>query len=148
MKDWCNMDIIEKKINLFEVDEKYKFAHCISSDCALGAGIAVEFEKRFQLKRELQKYSEAEKQFPTCIFVNNVFNLITKQKYWNKPTYSSLKKSLEVMKTILVEDIENNRFIAMPKIGCGLDKLQWEKVRPIIEETFMELDVEILVCYL
>lgn len=36
--------------------------------------------------------------------------------------------------------------LAMPRIGCGLDKLEWSKVKAIIEEVFADTDVEILVC--
>ena len=38
--------------------------------------------------------------------------------------------------------------LAMPCIGCGLDKLKWEKVREIIKEIFEDMDIEILICYL
>lgn len=31
------MQLIEKKMNLFEVDDKYYFVHCISGDYALGS---------------------------------------------------------------------------------------------------------------
>ncbi len=34
----------------------------------------------------------------------------------------------------------------MPKIGCGLDRLQWGLVREIVEEVFEGVDAEILVC--
>lgn len=34
----------------------------------------------------------------------------------------------------------------MPKIGCGLDKLEWDKVEEIIKETFKDCDIDILVC--
>lgn len=30
----------------------------------------------------------------------------------------------------------NVKYLAMPKIGCGLDKLQWGKVEEIILEEF------------
>lgn len=33
----------------------------------------------------------------------------------------------------------------MPKIGCGLDKLDWTAVREIIREMFADTDIEILV---
>jgi hypothetical protein len=36
----------------------------------------------------------------------------------------------------------------MPKIGCGLDKLDWSKVRSIIEDIFEDVDCEIVVMYL
>jgi O-acetyl-ADP-ribose deacetylase (regulator of RNase III) len=36
--------------------------------------------------------------------------------------------------------------IAMPIIGCGLDRLQWDRVSEIIKEVFKNTDIEILVC--
>ena len=36
--------------------------------------------------------------------------------------------------------------IAMPIIGCGLDRLQWDKVSEIIKEVFKNKNIEILVC--
>ena len=37
--------------------------------------------------------------------------------------------------------------IAMPRIGCGLDRLEWGNVRRMIKCLFADTDVEILVCY-
>ena len=36
----------------------------------------------------------------------------------------------------------------MPKIGCGHEGLEWERVKEIIEEVFEDTDIEILVCSL
>lgn len=36
--------------------------------------------------------------------------------------------------------------IAMPKIGCGLNHLRWDKVREMIQEVFEYTNIEILVC--
>ena len=36
--------------------------------------------------------------------------------------------------------------IAMPTIGCGLDRLEWNKVSDIIKEVFSEMSIEILIC--
>ena len=38
--------------------------------------------------------------------------------------------------------------LAMPLIGCGLDKLEWNRVKDVIEDVFDDTDVEILICYL
>jgi hypothetical protein len=40
------------------------------------------------------------------------------------------------------------KYLAMPKIGCGLDKLDWNRVSDMIREIFSDLDIEIMVCYL
>ena len=141
------MILKEEKRNLFDVGNEYHLAHCISSDCKMGAGIAVEFQKRYKLRNILlNKYNEEERKHPTCIFEKSVLNLITKEKYWHKPTYQTLQTSLIVMRRIVVTD--KIKYIAMPKLGCGLDRLQWGKVREIVYETFKDLDGEILVCYI
>lgn len=59
-----------------------------------------------------------------------------------------MRMALEDAKILRCEGImsdENVKF-AMPRIGCGLDRLQWDKVKTIIEEVFADTDVEILVC--
>ena len=38
--------------------------------------------------------------------------------------------------------------IAMPMIGCGLDKLEWDRVSQIIKNIFGDTDMEILICRL
>ena len=45
-------------------------------------------------------------------------------------------------------ETENITKIAMPKIGCGLDKLKWEDVSSAIKEIFADSQIEIVVCYL
>ena len=145
------MILKEEKRDLFSVPDDYYFAHCISQDFALGAGIAVEFNKRYNMSERLKQqyfFKAVCRQFSgsACIQIDNVYNLVTKFNYWNKPTYETLRKALEYMRLNIVCD--SIKRVAMPKIGCGLDRLQWNKVKEIIEDVFRDVDVEILVCYL
>lgn len=75
-------------------------------------------------------------------------NLVTKEKYWQKPTYETIRMALEDAEFLCCEGTMNdeNVKLAMPRIGCGLDKLEWSKVKAIIAEVFVDTDVEILVC--
>lgn len=140
------MVLKEEKRDLFTVDDKYYLAQCISSDCKMGAGIAVQFQKRFNIRDELLKCNEDTRKYPTCIRVDRVFNLITKDKYWHKPNYQTIGTALIKMKELaLKSDI---KYIAIPKIGSGLDKLHWAKVREIIKCVFNDTDIEMLVCEL
>lgn len=125
------------------------YAHCISRDYALGAGIAVEFDKRYDMRNRLLKLAEEKPETldEKCIEVENVFNLITKEKYWQKPSYKSLEESLLEMKEKLSKN-KNIKKLVIPKIGCGLDRLSWGKVEPMVQEIFKDLDIEIVVCYL
>lgn len=76
---------------------------------------------------------------------HGTYNLVTKEKYWHKPTLSTLRQALADM---LDDDwlYESRAKIAMPKIGCGLDRLRWSDVEPLIREVFADTDFEILVC--
>lgn len=137
--------------DLFTVPEEYYLAHCISADFGMGKGIVVEFNKNFDMKRKLQKtYPDYLNQWThtkmigDCIQQDRVFNLITKERYYQKPTYKSLTVALKEMKE-LCNEIHVTK-IAMPIIGCGLDRLQWDKVSEIIKEVFKNTDIEILVC--
>ena len=140
------MELLEKKINLFEVGEAYHLVHCISSDCAMGAGIAVQFENKYKLRQYLLSLDYTNRKYPQSIFAKEVFNLITKERYWNKPTYESLAICLEILKNQC--NLLNINKLAMPKIGCGLDRLQWDKVREMILVMFKNTNIEILVCSL
>lgn len=143
----------EVKQDLFTVPSDYALAHCISSDFALGAGIAKEFDRRFgmrsRLMMEYPQYQMSLPFLPRCLAVTcdgvTVFNLTTKLLYWHKPTYQALTAALVCMRHSAHS--RHITKIAMPKIGCGLDKLEWEKVSSIIKRVFANTDVEILVCY-
>lgn len=142
----------EERRDLFSVSDDYYLAHCISADFALGKGIAVEFNKRFDMRQKLkdefpdfiEDYMHRYKLDGECILIDKVLNLVTKERYYWKPTYKSMKQALEMMKRVCVaNDIHK---VAMPKIGCGLDRLEWDKVSEIINDVFKDTDIKILVC--
>ena len=142
------MNITIENRDLFTVPQGYYLAHCISADFTLGAGIAKVFDKVYNIRHKLFKnYPEYEyDNLGDALLVDNVFNLVTKQKYWHKPTYYSLEGALMSMKDMM-EDLNVTK-LAMPLIGCGLDKLNWDMVLEIIKDTFEDMDVEILICKL
>lgn len=73
-----------------------------------------------------------------------MFNLITKERYYHKPTLITMRLALEKMNKVCSEnDIKK---IAMPTIGAGLDRLKWDDVAKSIHTIFDDTDVEILVC--
>ena len=142
--------------NLFTVPEDYVLVHCISSDFAMGAGIAVQFAKMGVKEKLIQnwpkKWDGHGYIIPVGLKDRIVINLITKERYWMKPTYQTLRESLEALKEWIISENKvpwtTPLKIAMPLIGCGLDKLQWYEVSWIIKDVFINTDVEILVCHL
>jgi O-acetyl-ADP-ribose deacetylase (regulator of RNase III) len=143
------MNYEEVKRDLFTVSEDYYLAHCISSDFVMGAGIAVPFDRQFNLKpqfKQIKKKNPSLLTHPTCVRLGRVLNLITKKSVWDKPTYDTMTGALKKMKRICLD--KGIKKIAMPKIGCGIDRLEWSKISGIIKEVFSDIDIEILVCYI
>ena len=72
-----------------------------------------------------------------------LYHLVTKQKYFNKPTYSTIRASLARMRTQPEKNsISRN---SMPCIGTGLHQLDWDKLKLLIQETFRTSPVQVVV---
>ena len=148
--------LTEKQIDLFKeienTKEKCLVMHCISFDKKMGAGIAKPLNEKFKI-RERILFPNAypywdNKGFSQMSFFENgiIFNLVTKNNYWEKPTYETLRQALEDARNIINLFETRIKKIVMPRIGCGLDKLDWNKVKPIVEEILA--DFEVVVCYI
>lgn len=148
------MKLTIEKRDLFTVPDDYFLCHCVSADFALGAGIARRFAE-LGVKEELKAMAALQGGIQWdgvgfCIPTlaprpHGTFNLVTKEKYNYKPTLRTLRQALADM----ADDdwlYESDAKIAMPKIGCGLDKLNWSDVEPLIQSIFANTNIEILVC--
>lgn len=151
------MTITEKKMNLFDIPLPYAYCHCISADIAMGKGIALQFRsmgvKQYILDHHLQRPYTNNWMAETdgyCIATNindrMIYNLVTKNRYYQKPTLSTLENALQDMKNQMLRDGINQ--LAMPRIGCGLDKLKWINVAKILQDIFGDTEIEIIVCAL
>lgn len=145
-----NMRFHEVKKNVFTVPKDYALAHCISYDCVMGAGIASSFKRCYP---GIKEYCLSRPRYvgKAILFKPNndkhlVFNLVTKIRYYHKPTLFSLKQALLDMKNRCIK--EGITKIAMPRIGSGLDKLKWHEVRQAILSVFDDTDIDIMVCYI
>ena len=94
------MNIIELQntdIFTFKNLDNVYFGHCISSDAAMGKGIAPKFVKHFPKIKILRSNNHLE--VGKTYLVDNVFNLITKPRYYEKPTYDSFRQSVKSLAT-------------------------------------------------
>jgi O-acetyl-ADP-ribose deacetylase (regulator of RNase III) len=141
------MTITIEQRDLFTMPQGYYLAHCISADFALGAGIAKAFDNVYNMRYKLWRaYDHYVYRGGDALPIDNVFNLVTKANGFQRPTYESLREALEMMKEQI--DFLGITKLAMPKIGCGLDRLSWMQVYDIICEVFEDTDVEIVICEL
>ena len=95
----------------------------------MSAGIAQSFKGKFPYN-----FPESTN-FP--LFVQKVgdrfiYRLVTKKRFFQKPTYDSLRQSLEAMTSHANE--HNVIQISMPKAGCGLDRSEWHKIERVVKE--------------
>lgn len=147
--------ITEVKQDLFTVSDNYYLVHCISSDFALGAGIAKKFAE-LGIKNFIEFfYPQIWDSEGYCLFAEvykwpGVFNLVTKEHYWDKPTMENLVESLHDLKEQTLNMVKRgpityvNNYgnfsytinLAMPRIGCGLDRLSWPEVKDALSNVF------------
>ena len=85
--------------------------------------------KKHQHQASSPSPSETTMQQPPLRYV---YYLITKDRYFNKPTYDDLRMSLRAMYEHMVA--HGVPHVGMPEIGCGLDMLVWPQVEIIIKE--------------
>jgi hypothetical protein len=121
-------------------------AHCISQDVAMSKGIAASFCKNFVGIVDEIKAQDVKVGGVAVVDRRDghfVFNLVTKLRCTELPTYSAFTASLRALK----EEMEKRgvRRLAIPRLGCGLDKLKWEMVRGLIIEVFAGSSVHIMV---
>lgn len=133
--------------DLFEVDMTYALAHCISRDCKMGADIALTFRNRYPKMAEHIGWKKL-KIGDAALYKGEdrriIYNLITKDKYWNKPTDATFEKSIVSLKEEM--KVGNVQKLAIPLLGARLDRLDWNKNSETIKKVFQDTDVEILVC--
>jgi len=146
------VEIEFKKGDLFNSTDE-ALAHCVSKDLAMGAGIAKEFRKRFgkvEFLRQQQcnvgdvAYMDSwNKKAKTT---QTLFYMVTKEKYYQKPTIRTVSKALRRLRYLIIE--MGITTLSMPMISTGLDQMSWPLVLQEIETAFYGSNVKITIWYL
>lgn len=119
----------------------------------MGKGIALQFKKAFPENfRAYENACKKEEVQPGKMFVFETGNLVNPKLIINFPTkrhwkgnskIEDIKSGLEAL--VLVVKERSIQSIAIPPLGCGLGGLDWDIVRPLIENSFKEcLNVKVL----
>ena len=145
------MVIKEERKNLFEVPQGYYIAACITGDYSLGAGVAKQLDEHYNMKEKLHHFfpipsGERAWYVGNALLIDNVFNLVDKETRQDKVQEDNLYNALIDMYVQI--DEKKVHKLAIPRLGCGCDGLEWEDVLEMIEEVFDDVDIEILVCVL
>ncbi|XP_076272304.1 uncharacterized protein LOC143203879 isoform X1 [Rhynchophorus ferrugineus] len=143
-----NFNIVKEiEGDLFQQPADNSLAHCVAADLRMGSGIAVGFKQQFKNLDTL--LDQRVKQGGVAILPDEknkryIYYLVTKKESTGKPTYNSLWKSLWKMREHIV--LNQVKKLALPRIGCGLDRLEWDVVKNMLEYLFKDGSTEITVC--
>ena len=72
-----------------------------------------------------------------------IYNLVTKTKFFEKPNLSTLSLTLKEKKSHA--RLYKVSTIAIPKIGCGLDQMNWQEVVKLLRYIFAYSNIRIVV---
>jgi len=119
--------------------------HCVSRCLRMGKGIAKTFRSKFGNVKQLKEQNSDIGQVAKLKLSDTkfIYYLITKERYFHKPTYQDLEKSLCAMRDHMLANSVTK--VSMPKIGCGLDNLDWTQVKQLLTQVFDDTNVEITV---
>ncbi len=113
----------------------------------MGKGIATLFKKKYGGIDELKKQNI---QIGSVgVLERNgryIYYLVTKSRSSGYPTLNDLKASLIEMKDHALK--YEVKMISMPKIGAGLDKLDWNKVKETIIDVFNGTEIKIRIYWI
>ena len=128
----------KRRGNLFNSEPTASLAHCISRDASMHRGIARQFSEKFGNIPYIKTQASAGTSMAVIRLQNGsfIYYLITKEKYFQKPTLSSLERSLEGMRSHAKSHGVSH--ICIPEIGAGLDKLSWKDVENTIWKVFRQ----------
>ena len=138
--------------DLFEADAE-ALVNTVNCVGVMGRGIALQFKKTFPENfKQYKKQCDAKTLVPGTMFVFDtgsmfgqryIINFPTKNHWRGKSKIADIESGL----TALIDEVRSRKIksIAIPPLGCGLGGLNWNEVRPLIEEAFAELpDVQVL----
>ena len=137
--------LTEVRGNLFK--SRDPLVHCVSSDFRMGKGVAWHFKRKFGGVLELRNSGTRVGEVAVLRRGGrNIYYLVTKYRFFNKPTYEDLRRTLVSLKNHAIS--KNIKSLSMPRLGCGLDGLKWGVVKEMISEVFCDERIQISVYYL
>ena len=128
------------------LDQPNSIGHCISADAQMSKGFARFLSERVpQLRRTCRRANLLKDQvFPFWDSSSRryIYNLVTKEKYADKPVLQTLATFQNMQAHATMHGIST---IAIPQIGCGLDQMNWQEVFKLLRDIFAYSDIQIVV---
>ena len=121
--------------------------HCISADAQMSKGFADFLSHRIpglrSTCRKARLFMGQVYRFWDSTGKRYIYNFVTKERFCDKPNLSTLSKTLEAMN--IHASMKGISTIAKPKLGCGLDQMNWQEVVKLLRDIFAYADVQLVV---
>ena len=135
----------ERQVDLLSLPVYYHIAFAIPADLSFGSETARRIEAIYKLKPKLEKAAEEYEnecedleegwvKAGDVVKIENVYVMFTTNKKYQHPTLDTIRECVRT----LAQDCYKNKiqFLAMPRIGCGHGRLDWNVVRELILDEF------------
>ena len=129
------------------LEQLNSIGHCIPADAQMCESFAQFLSKRVpRLRRTCRRANLVKDQvFPSWDSSSRryIYNLVPKAKRSDKPDLQTLARTLQNMQAHAT--MHGVSTIAIPKIGCGLDQMNWQDVVKLLRDTFAYSDIQTVV---
>ena len=129
------------------IQQPNSIGHCISADAKMSKGFADFLSHKVPGLRPTCKKAKllTGQVFPFWDSTSRryIYNLVTKERFHDKPDLPTLLTTLEAMKSHA--GMHGVSTIAIPKIGCGLDQMNWQEVVKLLRDVFAYSDIHVVV---
>ncbi len=130
-KTYVNYEEVQK--DLLDMPPYYNICYGIPADLSLGSDTARRLESYYHFTEKVEDDYE-DRCVGEAIWIRNLFLLMIANRKYESITMTNLEHCIEDLAQYCVN--EEISYLAMPFIGCGKGKLNWEDVRSMIIRTF------------
>ena len=130
-------------------------AHGCNARGYMGAGIALQFKRRFpEVYKEYKTFCDGSKAYNVPILGKHCTHYTKEKRVYSLITqlHPGPCASIEAIETSLLGALrleraitENKAELAIPRIGCGLGGLSWAKVQPVFERVAKAAEARLVV---
>ena len=133
-------------------------AHCVSADFRITGGVAKQLDLKFNIKSDLMTDVASEMRRVGNVIelkrrvsakdgavIVSIYNVITKATVRDKPTYDDFEAAIETLRDAVSDSRLRKSAIAIPRLGCGIDGLEWSRVKEILLRVFAKSDILLVV---
>ncbi len=135
--------IIESNGNLFNSGANV-LVNAVNTVGVMGGGIAAEFKRKYpdyfaayKVQCDLGYLSFGGQIIEYAVSDGFYILSLASKKHWRNPSkYSYVCRGIQKARLFMDDYVDECKSIAIPALGCGLGGLDWNVVRPLIEEAF------------